>query len=317
MSWMPRWTWEVRQSLQDAASRGLSMVDQVGGVLQPFVGPALDAVGPLAAGLVGDAWNRLRRFLDCLQDTAGGGRRSLCEMLIGEQCDCSSGSYVRPSTGGVQMKCIFNDTSVFTKGYGIRATGSIDSSGEPTLDANVLPGEDFEQAHRMRNEARRLRETVEQNRQTMRDVQRDHARGRQGSLSDYQAPQPAGSCEGSLSVAADGVVQLTSPEVELGATAETTTFTVRGMVRASMDALVTAEGSCSYKASKGFPKKPKTKTICAKGFCIVMAVQMLATLEVSGTLTGTVETSHDADFDFVATGRVTRDRFGPVTSMFM
>ena len=56
-------------------------------------------------------------------------------------------------------------------------------------------------------------------------------------------------------------------EVEFGATAETTTFTVRGMVRASMDALVTAEGSCSYKASKGFPKKPKTKIICAKGFC--------------------------------------------------
>ncbi|CAE7269786.1 UVR8 [Symbiodinium sp. CCMP2456] len=301
---------EVRQSLQDAANRGLVLADQVGGVLQPFVGTALDAVGPLAAGLPGDDWNRLRGFVDCLQDTDGGGRRPLCEMLIGRDCDCSGGSYVRPSTGGVQMKCIFKATSVFAKGYGIRATGSVDSSGETTLDANVLPGEEFEQAHRMHNQALRLRETVRQNQGTMRDVQRDLARGRQRSLSDYQKRQPAGSCEGSLSVAVDGVIQWTSPEVELDATAETTTFTVRGMVRASMDALVTAEGSCSYKASKGFPKNPKTKTFCAKAFCIVLALQMVATLEVSGTLTGTVETSHDADFLVVATGSVRRDGLG-------
>ena len=37
---------------------------------------------------------------------------------------------------------------------------------------------------------------------------------------------------------------------------------------------------------------------------------MVATLEVSGTLTGTVETSHDADFQVLATGTVTRDRVG-------
>ena len=35
---------------------------QVGGVLQPFVGPALDAVGPLAAGLVGDVSRTLLGF---------------------------------------------------------------------------------------------------------------------------------------------------------------------------------------------------------------------------------------------------------------
>ena len=138
-----------------------------------------------------EAWNRLRGFLDCLQDTAGGGRRSLCEMLIGDQCDCSGGSYVRPSTGGVQMKCIFKASSVFARGYGIRATGSVDSSGETTLDANVLPGEDFEQAHRMHNQALRLRETVRQNQRTMRNMQRDLARGRQGSLSELR-PQKAG-----------------------------------------------------------------------------------------------------------------------------
>ena len=89
------------------------------------------------------------------------------------------------------MKCIFKASSVFARGYGIRATGSVDSSGETTLDANVLPGEDFEQAHRMHNQALRLRETVRQNQRTMRNMQRDLARGRQGSLSELR-PQKAG-----------------------------------------------------------------------------------------------------------------------------
>ena len=36
-------------------------------------------------------------------------------------------------------------------------------------------------------------------------------------------------------------------------------FEVEGTVRASMDGLISAEGSCGFVAEKRFPKIPKTK----------------------------------------------------------
>ena len=49
-------------------------------------------------------------------------------------------------------------------------------------------------------------------------------------------------------------------------------------------------------AMKGFPDPPKKKIICAGKFCIVIMLQMVAELNLEGTLTGTLEVSTEADF---------------------
>ena len=68
-----------------------------------------------------------------------------------------------------------------------------------------------------------------------------------------------------------------------------------------IDSLVRGQGSCSFTAEKRFPKKPLKKVICAKAFCLVIALQMVAELEMTGTLTGTITTSSEVDFNIYGT----------------
>ena len=58
-------------------------------------------------------------------------------------------------------------------------------------------------------------------------------------------------------------------------------------------------------AMKGFPDPPKKKVICGGKFCIVIMLQMVAELNLEGTLTGTLEVSTEADFEIAGTVRVT------------
>ena len=59
-------------------------------------------------------------------------------------------------------------------------------------------------------------------------------------------------------------------------------------------------------AMKGFSDPPKKKVICAGKFCIVIMLQMVAELNLEGTLTGTVEVSTEADFEIAKLVTVTK-----------
>ena len=148
--------------------------------------------------------------------------------------------------------------------------------------------------------------------------------------------QPSGSCEGKLTTAVDAIVAFNpdylSVKVSTTGTGDyvKTEAKVSGWVRASVEASVKGEGTCSYEAVTGFPKKPVKKMFCFKGGCIpasafatlsffrlklilpcdlrlanrpqqcnrgiIFAMQMLATLKIEGTLTGSITQTFDADF---------------------
>ncbi|CAE7410351.1 unnamed protein product [Symbiodinium natans] len=71
---------------------------------------------------------------------------------------------------------------------------------------------------------------------------------------------------------------------------------IEGLVRASFDALVSAEGSCAMVAERRFPKKPITKMACAPPFCIMVVLQMLAEVELTGIVTGAAQVGASMDF---------------------
>ena len=86
--------------------------------------------------------------------------------------------------------------------------------------------------------------------------------------------QPSGSCEGKLTAAVDAIVAFNPDNifVKVSTTGTgdyvKTEAKVSGWVRASVEASVTGEGTCSYEAVTGFPKKPVKKMFCFKGGCI-------------------------------------------------
>ena len=96
-----------------------------------------DQIGPLATAIgLGPFWDRLKDT-NCLADH---NLPTLCEILIGRECDCRAGSYVHLDQDGhpdwVDMRCTYTRISKFTGGFGIQA--SVNSDGE--TDSGVLPG---------------------------------------------------------------------------------------------------------------------------------------------------------------------------------
>ena len=107
---------------------------------------------------------------------------------------------------------------------------------------------------------------------------------------------PAGSCESSLQTALSGAVKFVPTISVRVETNGDTTFKIEGLVRASVDALVKAQGGCAFNSERRFPKSPLKKVFCAAKFCIVLMLQMVAELEMKGTLTGTMQVMTSVDF---------------------
>ncbi|CAE7544065.1 unnamed protein product, partial [Symbiodinium necroappetens] len=219
------------------------------------------AVGNFIADRAVELAEEVKKFLDCLMTPA-----NLCHMLIGNDCDCDAGSYVRLYSNRMEMRCIFQTQSEFRKGFGF------DGSGAMTF------GNQIEQASEAADQALMTRD------EALKELQEE------------KEPIEA-ECETELTVAVVGVAQWSrGPEVT--AIVEDngdTTITLTGSVRASLDIIVTGQGSCSYTLTKG----------------VLFSLQMVATLVGSGVLTGTIEMSHDAEFDISAT--VTAKKNGEAT----
>ncbi|CAK9117254.1 unnamed protein product [Durusdinium trenchii] len=149
-----------------------------------------------------------------------------------------------------------------------------------------LPGTSFSQARRSLSEDLKAKKTLRQ------------------SL----APAPDGACSGNMNLSLDGLVQF-DPSVEISLDASGKTVVgVSGIVRVSAEALVEAEGSCAFEAERRFPKRPITKVFCAGHVCVALLLQMLAEMEVAGTMTGSAELSASADFEI--SGRTILDAGG-------
>ncbi|CAE7906394.1 unnamed protein product, partial [Symbiodinium microadriaticum] len=101
------------------AEQGAKIAEAVGRFIADQArafGEEVAKVGPLVAGLGQELWSEMMSFLNCVKPST-----SLCQVLIGRECDCSAGSYVKVFTDRMEMRCVFSRTSEFSQGFGIKA----------------------------------------------------------------------------------------------------------------------------------------------------------------------------------------------------
>ncbi|CAE7220371.1 unnamed protein product [Symbiodinium sp. CCMP2592] len=263
----------ARTTLEHAkkgVAQGEKIASKVGNLIvdkASVLGNPIDKVGPLAAGLLSDAWSEIKSSLSCFDI-----KLSLCHLLLERQCDCDAGSYVNITGDWMEVRCVFSRTSEFTKSLGVRAT--VDSDG----DSNLLPGGEYEEAY-----------------STWEDLKTSTE-----GLNAMQAEGPEGACETELKVAVDGKTQW-SPDMTVYVEENgDTRIRISASVQGSYDTIVTGQGSCSYTLRRGIPEQPKTKVFCAGKFCVMISLQMIAELVGEGVLTGTIDMSNDVEFQISA-----------------
>eukprot|EP00439_Symbiodinium_sp_Y106_P040354 s5574_g4.t4 len=241
-----------------------------------------------------------------------------CQVVFANQCDCGMENGVRKSytiatagaagepPTGLEMRCVPTNR-LFGKGFRLKA--SIDSTGEVSSEVSPrggvkLPGSEEEVTYQDYSKAKAVWTETDEKLRTTPTEARDQ------SIEDDMTDQPSGSCEGKLTAAVDAIVAFNPDNifVKVSTTGTgdyvKTEAKVSGWVRASVEASVTGEGTCSYEAVTGFPKKPVKKMFCFKGGCIIFAMQMLATLKIEGTLTGSITQTYDVDFYVEGTAEI-------------
>ena len=268
----------VLHHAQESVQQGVKLSSKVGDLItdkETLLGGDVVKLGHLAAGLASGTWSSIKDAVSCWSDAT-----SLCLLLLSDQCDCSASSHVTVSLDGVSLRCVFSKTSKFSKGYVFTPDSSKKASADKAGSGKLtLPGRDFVQAHKQRGQV--LKPRV--------------------ALKTKKSLFPSGSCESSLELAFEGAVQFEpdiAVNVKFNGDAE---FNIKGLVRASIDALATAQGGCALRAGKKFPTKPIRKVICVKMFCLLIFMQMKAEVEMVGVLTGTVEVGASVDFDIEGT----------------
>ncbi|CAE7665244.1 unnamed protein product [Symbiodinium sp. CCMP2456] len=270
---------------QRFAEEGAKLANKVGDEIERAAGnlaSKMEKLGPLVAGLAADAWEVISKWWNCMDAT-----ELLCTILIGNHCDCTAGrSRVSISSSGLSLKCVMSQTADLSGGMGFSAK----------------PGEPF--GGKSPNGKLRL-PTGKEIKQQFRAMTKKLKKDARQALKPRTSQAPTGTCETSMDLAFDGIVQ-SALTIEMSTKGKTTTIGISGTVRVSLEGLVKAEGSCSLNAEKWFPKKPKKKVICYKGFCIVLLLQGVAELEVNGVLTGSLDLGADVDFDIE--GSITVDK---------
>eukprot|EP00439_Symbiodinium_sp_Y106_P033113 s6935_g3.t5 len=245
------------------------------------------AQSSIQQGLAEAAWNEIKGFLSCFSESL-----TLCHVLLGGQCDCNAGSHVTPSASGFSMRCVFDSSSDFASGFGIRAVPAQSFPGRTGKGIVILPGEEYVQAYKMAGQIMRSRQ----------------------ALKERKAKAPIGSCESALDLAFEGAAQF-APDISISMSFNgDTEISIKGLIRASIDALVSAQGSCAFHAEKGIPRLPKSKVICGAYFCLAIMLQVVAELDIKGVLTGTLEISADVDFEIE--GTVTVNPLGEANANF-
>lgn len=265
------------------------------------------------------------KMADCIVGEALSDEKK-CQVAFAGQCDCNldangdRNSYTIATAGaegepptGLEMRCVPNKNNFFAKGFRLKAsadtTGAVSSEVSPRGGVK-LPGSEEEITYQDYSNVKAAKEDWEATDEKLRTSPSDAL---DKSIEDEMTEQPSGSCEGKLTTAVDAIVAFNpdylSVKVSTTGTGDyvKTEAKVSGWVRASVEASVKGEGTCSYEAVTGFPKKPVKKMFCFKGGCIIFAMQMLATLKIEGTLTGSITQTFDADFYVEGTAEINTD----------
>ncbi|CAE7270353.1 hypothetical protein AK812_SmicGene3004 [Symbiodinium microadriaticum] len=269
---------------QKFAAEGAKLANKATQAIEHAAGSFADKMvklGPLVAGLAAEAWSHIAKFWECMDAT-----ELLCTILIGNHCDCSRGKSSVSFNNGLTVKCVMSKTADLSGGFGFSAK----------------PGEMF--GGKSKNGKLQL-PTGKEIKQEFRDMTKKLKKDARKALKPRTSQAPTGTCETSMDLAVDGLMQA-ALTIEMSTKGSITTMGISGTVRVSLDGLVKAQGSCSLNAEKWFPEKPKKKVICYKGFCIILLLQGVAELEVNGVLTGTLDLGADVDFDI--SGSVTVDK---------
>ncbi|CAE7943469.1 unnamed protein product [Symbiodinium necroappetens] len=138
------------------AEQGAKIAEAVGRFIADQArafGEEVAKVGPLVSGLGQELWSEMMSFLNCLKPST-----SLCQVLIGRECDCSAGSYVKVFTDRMEMRCVFSRTSEFSQGFGIKAM----QDSDPKSGTTLLPGSEFTQPYKMYKDVLRSRDGLQE-----------------------------------------------------------------------------------------------------------------------------------------------------------
>ncbi|CAE7836716.1 unnamed protein product [Symbiodinium sp. CCMP2592] len=279
---------------QHFAEQGVMLATRVGDKIATevaskarWLGDKVKTLGPLVAGLASAAWEQIKKFVNCLDNNG-----LMCPILIGSHCDCPSGSSVRFENGGLNLRCVIGKSAGFGMGYGFKAQSGGKFGGKKAGKLQ-LPGQIFEEKKAEAKQA---------------------FKKKKGGLKNKMSGAPTGSCETSIDMAIEGHVQ-NALIIGMHTNGPFTTIDISGGVGVSLDGMIKAQGSCTLTAEKRFPKVPKKKVICYKAFCIVIMLQMVAQLEITGALTGTLELGAEVGFDIE--GKITVDKTtGKATAEF-
>ncbi|CAE7663424.1 unnamed protein product [Symbiodinium sp. CCMP2456] len=281
---------DILERAKSSIQQGVKLAEKVGKFIADkavALGGEVAKLGPLVAGLAEAAWNEIKGFLSCFSESL-----TLCHVLLGGQCDCNAGSHVTPSASGFSMRCVFDSSSEFASGFGIRAVPAQKFPGRTAKGTVILPGDEYVQAYKMAGQIMRSRQ----------------------ALKERKAKAPIGSCETGLDLAFEGAAQF-APDISISMSFNgDTEISIKGLIRASIDALVSAQGSCAFHAEKGIPRLPKSKVICGAYFCLAIMLQVVAEIDIKGVLTGTLEISADVDFEIE--GTVTVNPLGEANANF-
>ncbi|CAE7550753.1 unnamed protein product [Symbiodinium sp. CCMP2592] len=256
-------------------------------------------------------------MMDCIVGEALSDEKK-CQVVFANMCDCGMEnghrkSYTKATAGaagepptGLEMRCVPTNR-LFGKGFRLKA--SVDSTGAVSSEVSPrggvqLPGSEEEVTYTDYSKVKAAANDANEKLRTTPTEAHDK------SIEDEMTEQPSGSCEGKLTAAVDAIVAFNPDNIFVKVSTKgtgdyvKTEAKVSGWVRASVEASVTGEGTCSYEAVTGFPKKPVKKMFCFKGGCVIFAMQMLATLKIEGTLTGSITQTYDVDFYVEGTAEI-------------
>ena len=146
------------------AEQGAKVATAVGNAIANAAvafGNEVAKVGPLVVGMSQTVWNQVKSFINCARLSTS---VSLCHVLIGKECDCNAGSYVRFTSSQMEVRCKFSRTSEFAAGVGIRTTSA------KTKTPNVLPGSDYEQAFKTVDQVMKSHDIMKEPRTNSREL---------------------------------------------------------------------------------------------------------------------------------------------------
>eukprot|EP00930_Biecheleria_cincta_P015839 TRINITY_DN13072_c0_g2_i2.p1 TRINITY_DN13072_c0_g2~~TRINITY_DN13072_c0_g2_i2.p1 ORF type:complete len:647 (+),score=134.93 TRINITY_DN13072_c0_g2_i2:57-1997(+) len=256
-----------------AAEKADKVTAKIGNALEDAatrLGDSVKNIGLLAAGLAVETWNAIKDMILCFQNNVD----LLCMLLLPAACDCTKSS-ITIAGGSMNARCTLSGTDALSVPMGWEPgevgfeTGDDSSNGK-----TKLPGK-----------ARTTRKT------------------NKAKLQETLKPNPGSSeasCSDGLSAALDGQIELGTTILDVEASANTVRVMVTITSKIEMEAMVEAAGGCTFTGERRFPAVPKYKMACAAGFCILLMVQGLATMDLFGDFTGTAEAAMSAEFTTIA-----------------